>query len=363
MFILIGAAAGASILLYVVYKSFYGTTYHPGSVSRLAAESPSQFDSPELDSDSTENSWRMPENISVFYEVSRSTNANPKHVLCLHGGPAVAPAKPWRVCNETSLLAKASFYTMHQRGCGRSTRPFDAYPTASFWPGCKDLERCLGLGAQIGDIERARRRIGAESVALLGLSFGGFVATLYAAEFPERVSSLVIVAPASMLRIPPPKGDLFTKVREKLGTEEQLSRFDAFKKQYFNFGTFPSMNEKDASRLHSEFLHHFQQAFPNMYYPEQGREESVGGWAAFATFFSLGMRYDLRAELKRRLERARFNVLIVCGKEDLVGEEEYVEYVELFPVGTAKLVSIDGGHFLPDEKPEELGKLICEVLG
>jgi proline iminopeptidase len=65
-----------------------------------------------------------------------------------------------------------------QRGCGRSTRPIDRFSSPSFFD----------------HIERIRTILGGDKLVLIGHSFGGFLASPYAAEFPQHVKALVLVA-------------------------------------------------------------------------------------------------------------------------------------------------------------------------
>lgn len=361
MFIYIGAAI--AVLAYFAYRNYCSTTYRPGSVSRLATKCPGDFDDPKLVEDTRDSEWKMPDGISIYYELTRSSHENPTTVICVHGGPAAAPPRPWPLCHEEELLAVASFHTYHQRGCGRSSRPFRVFPTPSFYPGYQYLERSLGLGAQVADLERARRRIGAEKVALLGHSFGGFVATLYAAEFPQHVSSLILIAPANLLRIPQTRGsDLFALMRANLPSDEFRSEFDDFKARYFNFAGLPNLDERGAAALQQEFGTHFRRAYPNMYFPDEFEEHSIGGFATFATYLSLGIKYDLRPELTQLLMQAGFPVIIVSGDEDYSPDAVYEEYVQLFPRGSARWVKMPGGHFLTEEKPKALAQIVRELL-
>lgn len=268
---------------------------------------------------------------------------------------------PWKVCNEPSLTAHATFHVFHQRGCGLSTKPFDKYPTKGFYPGCIQLEATLGLAAQIADIERARRRLGARTVALMGHSFGGFVATLYAAEFPENVSSLVLMTPASMLYRSNQAFDLFKAIRGRLTTDDDRAQFDDFVKRYFAFGRLPTMDEASVARMHSEFATHFRKISPNMPADEQ-TERAVGGWAVYATYLSLGIEHDYRRALKQKLAGAKFRTVIVNGSGDIVPVDEAKTYAELFPNDSVQQLVIAGGHFLPDERPKELAEAIRPVL-
>lgn len=268
---------------------------------------------------------------------------------------------PWEVCSEPSLTAHATFHMFHQRGSGLSTRPFDKFPTKSFYPGCIQLEAMLGLAAQIADIERARRRLGAQTVALVGHSFGGFIATLYAAEFPENVSSLVLLTPASMLYTSTKAFDLFKAIRDRLTTDDDKAQFDDFVKRYLSFGRLPTMDESSVARMQGEFATYFRKASPNMPVDEQS-ELVVGGWAVYATYLSLGMEHDYRRALKRRLVGAKFRTVIVNGRDDIVPVDEAKPYAELFPKDSVQQSVIGGGHFLPNERPKELAEAIRPVL-
>jgi len=65
-----------------------------------------------------------------------------------------------------------------QRGAGRSTAP-------------DDLD--YSLDAHVADLEALRSALGAGSVQLVGQSWGGAIASAYAATHPDRVSALVLV--------------------------------------------------------------------------------------------------------------------------------------------------------------------------
>src|SRR5216684_1171826 len=59
-----------------------------------------------------------------------------------------------------------------------------------------------GISFEANDIERVRAALGIERFALLGWSYPGFVAALYATRYPERVSHLVMVCPVPPYRDP-----------------------------------------------------------------------------------------------------------------------------------------------------------------
>jgi len=98
---------------------------------------------------------------------------------------------------------------------GADDRP-DRFEIRNYSKNVAALIRALGIQAQVADIERIRKGLSVERLVLVGHSFGGFLAALYAAEFPGRVEKLVLVAPADLLRFPPPGGGLHERVKRLL---------------------------------------------------------------------------------------------------------------------------------------------------
>ena len=87
---------------------------------------------------------------------------------------------------------------------------------------------------------------------------GGLLAALYAAEFPDNVDRLVLIAPANMLVMPQPKGtgDLFDSVRTELPEDKQVE-YDKFLKEYMDFGSLFSKTEDDLVALNERFADFF----------------------------------------------------------------------------------------------------------
>ncbi|OGO41196.1 MAG: hypothetical protein A2Z04_05735 [Chloroflexi bacterium RBG_16_57_9] len=57
---------------------------------------------------------------------------------------------------------------------------------------------------------------------------------VYAAEFPERVEALVLVAPADVLAMPQEGGGLFEEIRRRL-PESMREEYAAYLKRYLDF--------------------------------------------------------------------------------------------------------------------------------
>jgi len=324
--------------------------YNPGDVgSGKNLRSP--LTPPTQNADST--FWRVADDIEI-YHFSVGTG---RKVLVIHGGPGTPFTEP--LIALAPLTKSFEFVYYHQRGCGQSTRPFDGFTSANYFDNMYQLENTLGIGAQLADIERIRQILGENQLILLGHSFGGFLAALYAAEFPEKVAGLILVAPANLLVLPADNGDLFEIVKQRL-PESVALEFSDFQKRYFDFKNIFKKSEADLIRLNQQFVKYYLMASPE---PEQKRQmqdrgEVGGGWMAFATYFSLGKKHDYRSVLSAVNTPP---VLVIHGKNDLQPIAASKTYVEAFPDASFQLIE-KAGHFPFHEQPEQFTSIVREYL-
>ncbi len=294
-----------------------------------------------------EQFWQVEEDIRLYHFAA----GEGRNVLVIHGGPGYAYTQPW-----TGLEALTDNYQFHyydQRGCGQSTRPVDRFSSQNYYENLTVLDKALGLGAQIADIERIRRILGEEKLILVGHSFGGFLAALYAAEFPEHVQALILVAPAETLVMPPPSGGLFEQVRQRL-PEDRWADYDAYLKRYLDFQSIFSQSEADLTALNEEFARYYQAAAPTATVPAGGK---AGGWMVQAMYFSMGQRHDYGAALKA----VTAPVLVIHGAGDLQPEEASRTYADAFPNAHFQVIE-NAAHFPFEEQPQEFGAIVGEFL-
>jgi proline iminopeptidase len=283
--------------------------------------------------------WRVEPGIDLaHFAVGQGRN-----VLVVHGGPGMPFLEP--MSGLDPLTDDFRFHYYDQRGAGESTRPIDRFDSANRWENMQTLDRTLGLGAQIGDIERIRRILGEEKLILIGHSWGGFLASLYAAEFPAHTAALVLVAPANVLVMPQPEADsdLFASVRANLPADQQAD-FDAFMADYFDFNSLFEKSEADLVDMNIQFGEFYINIIDAAPMPVQGRP---GGWMVWAQYLSMGQRHDYRPPLAE----VDAPVLVLHGGADMQSEAASRMYVEAFP--NAEFVVIDNaGHFSFAEAPE-----------
>jgi proline iminopeptidase len=224
------------------------------------------------------------------------------------------------------------------------------------------LEKTLGLGAQIADIERIRQILGDEKLILVGHSWGGFLASLYAAEFPERVEALVLVSPANVLMLPQPEADsdLFASVRAQLPIQQQ-TEFDIFMNGYMDFKTIFEKSEQDLITLNQQFAAYYASAMGQTAatemeagLPQQGKP---GGWMVWAQYLSMGKSHDYRAALSG----VDVPVLVIHGADDLQSEAASRLYLDVFP--NAQFIVIENAsHFSFQQQPEVFADAVSEFL-
>lgn len=270
-----------------------------------------------------------------------------RNALVVHGGPGYPYRKAW-----TGLEPLAGAFRFHyydQRGCGRSTRPIDTLPAKNTYQNIQMLEQTLGISAQLADIERIRQILGEEKLVLFGASFGAFLATLYAAEFPERAEALVLVAPADLLIMPQAHGGLFEHVRERLPARMR-DDYAAYLADYLDFKGIFEKSEDELATLNGRFATYYQVAY-DMPIEEQGRP---GGWMVQAQYFSLGKRHDYRAAMRAVSAPA----LVIHGENDLQPEAASRLYAQTLP-GASFTVVKNASHFPFEEQPEAFAAAVA----
>jgi proline iminopeptidase len=99
--------------------------------------------------------------------------------VVLHGGPGAH--HDYLLPGFDALARDRELIYYDQRGGGRS-------------PVSREIP--VGWREQVADLEELRRQWGLEQLTLVGYSWGGLLAQLYAAEFPHRVGRLALVSPA-----------------------------------------------------------------------------------------------------------------------------------------------------------------------
>jgi proline iminopeptidase len=295
--------------------------------------------------------WQVESDIKL-YHFAEGTGRN---VLVIHGGPGMPFREP--MAGFASLAGSYKFHYYDQRGCGKSTRPIDRFESTNMYENMTVLDKTLGLGAQVADIERIRQILGDEKLILVGHSWGGFLASLYAAEFPEHVERLILISPANSLVMPQPdaESDLFASVRARL-PKDKLTEYDAFMKDYMDFNKLFTRSDVDLVKMDEKFGLYYMSVvnIPENRLVKQGEP---GGWMTWGMYISMGQRHDYR-DLMRKVTAP---VLVIHGTNDLQSEAASRIYSDTFP--NAQFATIaDASHFSFQEQPAEFARIVSGFL-
>lgn len=344
----LGVVVLAAVAALLVVRMMNAPMFEPGTVSARAAQAGEGFDPPPQSGDGA--LWQVTPDISLHH----TSTGRGDDVLLVHGGPGYPPREDWRA---TAILARS--YRVHaydQRGCGLSTRPFTAALEGSVYDKLLTVETRLGLAAQIADIERIRRILGRNRLIVVGHSFGALIAVLYAAEFPDRVRALVLIAPAPLVLMPTEGPDLFALVRAKL-PEARRADYDRYLEEYFDFNALLGRDEASLSRYFGEFREFYAAAAGA---PAVANDGDAGGFMTLGVYASLGRSHDWRPAL----QRVRAPTLVLHGADDLQPESDTRAVAAAIPGARVEVIPASG-HFLPDDAPaafaESVGRFLAQV--
>ncbi|MCK5132105.1 MAG: alpha/beta fold hydrolase [Candidatus Sabulitectum sp.] len=339
--ILVVLIAGVGLIyLYSMGKPLY----KPGMVSagenlRAPLTPPAQVNGDSL--------WKVEEDIQLHH----FSAGEGRNILIIHGGPGIPSLEPWSGLEP--LTGDYQFHYYDQRGCGRSTRPIDSFSSSNYYENLTTLDRTLGIGAQIADIERIRRILGDEKLILIGHSWGGFLASLYAAEFPEHIEAMILVAPADALVMSKnDDGGLFEEVRAHL-PESMQDEYTAYLENYLDYKNIFTRSETDLVVLNGRFGEYYAAA-TGIALREQGE---TGGWMVHAMYFSMGLQHDYRDSLKC----VTAPVLVIQGTDDLQSEQVSTVYVDALP--NARFYAIENAAHMPFvDQPAEFAAVVSDFL-
>lgn len=260
---------------------------------------------------------------TVAQEIYSKAYGNPNNepVIFFHGGPGYNAASFEITTAQT--LADSGFYVIvyDRRGEGRSIDTNAAY---TFEQSFDDLD-------ELYDMHQLKKAV------LIGHSFGGIIATLYAEKYPEKVKSIMLVSAPVVMQ------ETFSTI---VKTSKEIY---ARKNDTVNLSYIALLEEMDTTSLNYSsycFSHAMQNGF---YYPRKPSEDAMTLYESFKTDavllkHSSQMTYeaplgfwkneqyttlDLRSNLKQVVD-SKILVIGLYGKEDgLFSELQILELQEI----------------------------------
>jgi proline iminopeptidase len=271
---------------------------------------------------------KLPET-TLHVEVLGTAAGRP--LVLVNGGPGFDHAYLHACDVWTGLAAERPVVLYDQRGNGRST------PLASL-PSCT-------LADQIDDLDAVRADLGAETIDLLGHSWGGFLAMAYAARHPERIHRLILVDSGAP-RLP-----------------DTLYMFDQFypdvmeKETGLDFAV--KLGDHDADEKQTRIY------LSMLFYTPEARDAFVGKADGFAWSHATNLAVHADADgfdLGPELKKFGFPVLVVTGRYDANVAPLTAWRIHQAIPGSRFLVFERSGHLPFCEEPAAFVRAVREFL-
>jgi proline iminopeptidase len=296
----------------------------------------------------------LPDSSAVAYQLLQPDSLqSPYPLIFLQGGPGGYVSK--RTTAVFRPFSEAGFRVClyDQIGSGSSSRLDDI--------------RSYTVARHVADLDALIRRIGAARVILIGQSWGGMLAGMYAAAHPERIAGIVFTCPGPLpppnavsAHIPPPdslnlKTPAFSNQQANREAANWRSSAASWLALHFGIKLMPDA-EADAfqstlNRLLARSTYRDPSKAP------AAAEPGSGYYVQLMTIHSLNAVSDPGAALRQ----LRVPVLILKGQYDNQSWGVTEEYTQLFR--DSRLVVIPGaGHDIPAEQPEAYHQQIGAFL-
>ncbi len=273
----------------------------------------------------------------------REFGTGPDTVIMLHGGWG---AEHEGLIDAVRGLAKQYHFIFYdQRGSLRSPFP----------------DSLISYDAHINDLELVRKTLRLNKIKLVGHSMGGFLAASYAAKYPDRIKTLVLLAPAN-LKIPLPDDDReiakvqvekFNKFYNRPEADAEINKYKLKRPE----------SELSAQELNASFRINFAR---RMLYDITKWPSLNGGRAMFKgnVYGITESTYPKEGwDLISKLEGKSFTIKIITGDHDFIDYENVI--VKKWIAGKKDYTFTPipkAGHMLWIDQPDLVTKEIGKAL-
>lgn len=269
------------------------------------------------------------ENLDVYYRIFGQGDP----ILILGGGPGDNSNRYLSLCE---LLAEDyQCILVDQRGTGKSIP--DVYDSTT-----------ISISLTLKDFEKLRKELDLKDWSVLGFSYGGYLASLYANEYPSSISHLILLESMGL------NTDVFQYFSDNI--ESRLQPAD---KEVFEFWS-------DSMRIsldpHHALVERIRARMPGYFYDR--KKSLIISQAMQDSDFNFESGPLLWADIEKNqmnLTNTECNfknpVLILHGRQDPVGESVPILLSEYYP--NSDLVFIEkAGHYSWIEQPEYVREAI-----
>ncbi|MBA3945003.1 MAG: alpha/beta fold hydrolase [Herpetosiphonaceae bacterium] len=253
-------------------------------------------------------------------------------LMLLHGGPGLdhTEFRPW----VEPLADHFTLIFVDERGTGRSERVAPETATTA---------------NMVEDIEALRQHLGYDRLALLGFSFGGFLALSYAAKYQAHLSHLLLVDTAPSNAFIPESEELVRAfaspdIKEALDNEGSITSDEEFRRVmeiegpvYYKAWT--SREQAMSARMNRDMIFGFE----------------VSTWWGNNEM----AQYDMRPFLPQ----ITVPTLVVVGRYDRITPVSQAEVMAQAIPGARLEIFEDSGHMTISEEQDRFNALVQEFLG
>ena len=266
--------------------------------------------------------------VRLFFKV---TGQGPDPLVILHGGPGntMESIRP----DLEPLEADHTLIYYDQRGNGRSD--------------LLDEDKDLAVPNHIKDLESIRQHFKLDKLNLLGNSWGGLLASLYALDHPDKVEKMILLSPAS------PSFELLEASNNHIHMRIPDSDRDRFNSLSIPQKWLTTPRPREICRSFYEIL-------VPVYFTDPEKARDMRGDTCAAPIPALRRQQIVNKQIWHSLEqwdirndlaRIKARVLIIHGSDDMIPLDSSRAWVNSFP--NARLLVIhDSGHMTHIEQPE-----------
>ncbi len=256
-------------------------------------------------------------------------------LVLINGGPGGTHHyfHPW--FSRAKKYARVVYYD--QRGCGLS----------DFKPGDKGYS----VEQAVEDLEAIRKALGFEKWAVLGYSYGGFLAQLYTVLHPENVSGLILLGATPGMRADdgPSRQDEFISEAEKNRMTELRRELN----EYAKTNALPRQRIVELS-IYNNFLTGDWKR-QNFYSPSPDSlaQGALYEWVNDQNFNSVMGQTQGRWDFTGAFEGNPIPTLVLEGRYDLTWSEKKKDILKGNHPAARMVVFESAAHGIYDEQPDE----------
>ena len=268
---------------------------------------------------------------SLFYHII----GKGEPVIVIHGGPVLDQSYMIDHFKELSKNHKLIFFD--QRACGRSTANVD---TSS-----------MKMKTLIEDIDALRKKFNLVKVHVLGHSWGGMLAAMYAIEYPLNVKSLILCDAM------PPSFELWQQEEKELASHQ--TAYDSLMNDKIRSST--QFKNKDVKMVDSLMKFSFRTQFVDTTKLNQLKIELPPDYFKRSEIFGHIAPELFSFYITSKLNKIISPTLIIYGDHEPALKISGPVYKS--SIVNSKLIPIsDSGHFPFIEQPEQFNKSVESFL-